>query len=727
MQIQLPDPIDAAILSTPEALLTTEKQQELFAALDYESTAFATALTPVRDAVARADYPAACSALATYLRTRNTRSALKTWHTPPACPPVPAGQIDTARYKPEVAAAAARGYVVGGAVELEAHFPNNCINWLHNETRLRDGDTAGTAFNPEWQWQLNRMSFWYDMAQAYRLTADARYPQAWVAQLRSFVFQCPPPPPGVADNAYGSTWRTIEAGLRMSGNWPDAFHAFLLCPTVTDADLLLYMHSSLQHGRHLIATRSTGNWLTMEMNGLYTVGVVFPEFAEAQLWRDTGTEILSQQMQQQFLPDGAQYELTPAYHNVALCNITAPLRLAHATGRVGEMPENYIAPIEQAWDFSLRILTPDRSLPKLNNSWPLDMGAQFRRNRVTEDFPLREDFRWLATEGREGSAPLPAAGAGSISHAFPYAGYYVMRSGWDRDVNYILLDAGPLGAAHVHQDKLNLIFYCWGRELLFDGGGGSYEHSLWRQYALDTFSHNTILVDGKPQRRDPHNREANISRAPLDNDWQSSPDYDSVRGIYNEGYGSEDHCPVTHIRRVYFHKPDLLILADTLIPCDDKPHDYQARWHLMTTQTRIDAKSAQVLTTDVGLSNLAIVPLGGGVAVLPEVATASGQVEPEILGWDIRKDTIPQCVPATTVTHDWRDCHAPQTFLTLLVPLRKNDSTADSPVRAVKPASEATPHLTEVTLRDGRHLRIDTGTDPMASIRVNQSTAAQGA
>ncbi len=99
----------------------------------------------------------------------------------------------------------------------------------------------------------------------------------------------------------------------------------------------------------------------------------------------------------------------------------------------------------------------------------------------------------------------------------PYAGYFVMRSGWETDASYYaVLDAGPLGYGHVHQDKLNLVVWAWGRELLFDGGGGSYERSKWRAYATDTFGHNTVLVDGKPQRRQTKDREANVSRTPVD-------------------------------------------------------------------------------------------------------------------------------------------------------------------------------------------------------------------
>ena len=224
-------------------------------------------------------------------------------------------------------------------------------------------------------------------------------------------------------------------------------------------------------------------------------------------------------------------------------------------------------------------------------------------SKGAELFPQRDDFAWVASNGRRGQPPA------QTSHAFPYAGYFVMRSGWGRDANYLCFDAGPLGYSHVHQDKLHLVLWAHGREILFDGGGGPYEHSPWRAYDIDTFSHNTVLVDGKPQRRSRRNRLACVSKVPIDARWESTAGHDFAAGVYDAGYGSEQHRPATHTRRVLFVKPDLFVIADTLTPTDQAEHSYQARWHLMTPLTaRHDATSA-VCTSDAGRPNLVIVPL----------------------------------------------------------------------------------------------------------------------
>lgn len=669
-----------AIPQPSQQLLTREKQQVLLAALDPAWPG----LAPVRAAASQNDYAAACRELAQYLRTRT----LQTWRITPHRAPFPdaaATHYNTAR-----AEAAASGRVVGGLVEIEASFPDNRIDWLHNETRLRSGRGEDVPFNPEWQWQLCRMSFWSDLAAAYRASGDERYARAWVAQFRSFIAQCPIPDD--QNNRQDSAWRTLECGIRMSSSWPNAFHSFLLSPSVTDEDLLLYLHASLEHARYLKKFPTSGNWLTMEMNGLYSIGVVFPEFSEAESWRKEAIDRLYAEVEIQFLPDGAHYELTPAYHRVTLENVMAPLHTSLAVTRHDEFPAHYVDQTERAYDFNLRLMTPDRDLPKLNDSWPVDVRSILRG--ALKFFPQRDDFRWVATDGREGRPPSPSGA--NASHALPYAGYFVMRSGWETDANYALFDAGPPGYGHVHQDKLNLVIWAWGRELLFDGGGGSYEGSRWRVYAIDTFAHNTVIVDGKPQRRQIYDREANVSRTPIDAGWESSPASDRVRGVYNDGYGKEDNRIATHTRQAYFLKPDVFVVADTLIPADEAEHAYQARWHLLTTQTRRDAGT--VISADEGLPNLAIVPL---LAEGLDVAAASGQTKPELLGWNIRKDTIPQNVPATTVTHTRRGSGR-QSFLTLLLPLRAKAGHGN-PVKTIESAQ---PGIFRITLTDGRALTI---------------------
>jgi hypothetical protein len=336
---------------------------------------------------------------------------------------------------------------------------------------------------------------------------------------------------------------------------------------------------------------------------------------------------------------------------------------AKMVGRTSELPADYTARLESAFDFNLYLMTPDRDLPRFNDSWPVNV-----RRLLTDAaalFPERKDFLWVASGGKSGAPPA------KTSYDFPYAGYRVLRSGWDTDANYAVLDSGPLGYGHVHQDKLNLVVWAYGREILFDGGGGSYEASPYRSFATDTFGHNTVLVDGKPQRRDTRNRAANVAKAPISGNWVTTADSEQVEGTYDEGYGTVEDRIAAHKRTVTFNKgknPSFTVV-DTLTPNDDKEHTYQVRWHLLTTAVSTGAATNASFTYDPGKPNLLVLPLGDPGL---EVVSASAQTTPELLGWNVRKDMDPQYVPATTVLHTRRG-KGVQKFVTQLIPIKPGE------------------------------------------------------
>jgi hypothetical protein len=670
---------DDSITGEEPSLFTPEKQRELFDALDLSSNV----LKPVATAITAGDYIKAEHELAEYLRRRTN----PTWQF---------DELKNPGAKDPVAEDAVNGRVQGGLVMAWHTFPDNKIDWFYNETMV----TPGLAHNMEWQWQLCRMSFWSNLADAYRATGDERYAAAWVAQLRSFIAECPPP--DHLDNGPGSAWRPIDSGIRMSHSWPEAFFSFLPSPQFTDENVAIYLDSCLEHARYLTKFHTAGNALTMQESGLYTIGAFFPEFKEAADWRNSAATSMRAEETAQFMPDGAQNELSTMYHNVALDNIVNIARVAKSVGRVNELPDGYIAALEKGFDYELYLMTPDRTLPEFNDStsWPKSVRAKCKE--ALEFFPDRTDFQWVASDGTEGHPPTDA------SHSFPWAGFYVMRSGWDEDANYFVLRAGPLGASHAHQDKLNVVLWAYGRQLLFNSGGASYERSKWRDYSIDTFSKNTILVDDKPQVRDPKNRDANISKVPIDARWESTPDHDFASGVYDEGYGSMDARLATHTRRVLFIKPDLFVVADTLVPADGAEHSYQARWNLLTTQTIKDETTQAITTTDEGKPNLTIVPLQRDNL---EVRSASAQTEPELLGWYVRKDMNPAVIPATTVVHTKKGIGS-QSFLTLLVPINSGNS---SPIKSVEPKA---PDSATVTFDNGHVFSIVADPDPNGGIEV---------
>jgi hypothetical protein len=136
-----------------------------------------------------------------------------------------------------------------------------------------------------------------------------------------------------------------------------------------------------------------------------------------------------------------------------------------------------------------------------------------------------------------------------------------MRSGWEPDAYFSLFESGPYGIGHQHEDKLSLFIHALGRELLTEAGTYRYDGSKYRRYALSTWAHNTILVDGQNQHRGGL-RDTYETDRPLDNLWLHNDLFDAADGIYQSGYGRKREIKVQHERTVVFLHNDYWLVLD---------------------------------------------------------------------------------------------------------------------------------------------------------------------
>ncbi|MFQ5808634.1 MAG: heparinase II/III family protein, partial [Armatimonadota bacterium] len=233
------------------------------------------------------------------------------------------------------------------------------IEWTSNGF-----DPTEPAYTPEWTYNLNRFGYWRTLAQAYWATGEEKYAREYFAQVLDWIADQPPPVLGHPNT--GPCWRTIEQGIRMSGSWMDAYHHFLGSPLMTPEAHATIVKSFVEHAQQL--TRMTvehpehgGNWVTMECNGLAHVGVMFPEFAEAQRWRDVAYGRLLMELDRQVYPDGAQMELTTGYHQVALRNFRQALDPALRNDV--EVPAEYQEKLERMYRYNLYAMMPTGHLP----------------------------------------------------------------------------------------------------------------------------------------------------------------------------------------------------------------------------------------------------------------------------------------------------------------------------------------------------------------------------
>ena len=667
------EPHPEAIVHIDEIILTKEPpvtgprltDERFFAALNLELPE----LAPVAAAVAQGDYGAARRAFVAHLKTRQRPLWHFDWRGRPTGDKLPA-TYDTG----EADRIAANDLVSCGI----RHQFGDTIDWSINPTELKYS---------EWTWQLSRHPFWVTLGRAYWGTGEEKYAEAFVRQMTGWVRDNPVPVDS-SGNSTGSRWRTIETGIRTFSSWPNSFFHFLSSPSFTDDAVVTMVMSFVEHAHHLAAHPTSGNWVCMEMNGLFHIGTLFPEFRDAASWRQMAVDRLHEELTAQVYPDGAQIELAPGYHGVSLHNFVGTLELAKLNGIA--LPEDYTGSLERMYEFYLKIAMPDRCTPALNDSGWGNVEGSLRKG--FSYFPERTDFQWLGSGGREGVEPS------FTSCAMPWSGWYMMRSGWERDALYLHLDAGPFGYGHQHEDKLSILLHAHGKRLLTEGGVYAYDSSPSRRYVLSTRAHNTTMIDGFEQSRRGASRDTYVSKAPLDNRWITTPVYDYAEGRYDEGYGKDKAKIATHYRRVVFLKPKFWLVIDRLLPNDAESHRYDAIFHVLADEYAVDERTGAFVGTSPGQAGLAIHPLSQGNMA---VEVVRGQKEPVFQGWvpgGGQYNVVPVPTPVYTATGA-----GPLTMAWILQPLRPGEA---SPIRSCVTTTSENGEIADIGFVDGTGYRL---------------------
>lgn len=218
---------------------------------------------------------------------------------------------------------------------------------------------------------------------------------------------------------------------------------------------------------------------------LFFAGAFF-EGREAQRWLRKGLKILLEEIDEQFLGDGGNFERSPMYHSIGVVDYVDVLNLMIASSQTMTFAEMDYFKVRtvQALDFLHDICLPDGEIPLFNDS-------AFR----IAPSPSRIFEYAKQTIGYD--PPEQDIGLSCCEKAD--SGYYVLRKGRDM----MVIDCGPIGPdynpAHAHCDTLSYELSLNGRRVIVDSGVYDYEPSSQRAYARSTKAHNTVVVDGQEQ------------------------------------------------------------------------------------------------------------------------------------------------------------------------------------------------------------------------------------
>ena len=476
---------------------------------------------------------------------------------------------------------------------------------------------------------LAHHGFVREMAAAYLETGDDQYAFHTARLLRSFIDLNPVP----NHRQWEGPWRTLEVGNRQTNMWPAAL-GFM--GDTFDADLhALIARSRLEHIRYGLAyCGGPNNWYQVEAAGLAVAALYSPELIHADAYLRIAMRRLKWINSFAYYDDGFQFELTHSYYVFPTRSMTNVITAAQARGV--ELPADYMDLMGKAHEMYMYAVQPDFTLPMFNDCNPIPIDPANQLQAAAETFN-RDDMRWAATHGQDGSPPA------ETSHAWESAGLYLMRDKWGEDAQYFHFDGAPWGASHQHEDKLNFILYAYGRPLIGDPNIYSYSRTELTHYFKSSRAHNVVMIDNLGQARR-FLLEAKLKTEGR-NEWVSESDFDFVSSEYLEGYAPDPydidsvepsfHKEFTHRRAVFYVKPGYWILCDLI--GGGGTHTLEQIFHLaplVEQGTPDPVRAGDVEITDAGVfsRNDGV----GNIALLPAdpvpVRAQKGETSPAV-GW----------------------------------------------------------------------------------------------
>ena len=419
-----------------------------------------------------------------------------------------------------------------------------------------DLDLKNNPFQDEqWIVNFNRLAWFTALGNAWLLTGEDKYASFYADFIRQWLKQGNTPN---LKNESDPMWMLFTVGMRIPF-WINGMLTFFNSSFLDDKTRLEILASLHDQSNFLSYYRSPHeNHLLHELLGLLTTAAQFPEFRMTSHWRDIAKERIEFCMDRDIYPDGGYKEGSTYYHYISQKLFWDLTRLAESCGL--PLSDQYYQKLENMYQFLLYTSKPDSLMPQVND------GFFTRKPNYMFDYPAdkfgRDDFWWFHTHGKRGRRP------DSTSMWFPYTGFAVMRSDWTEDARFLFADVGLFGSAHGHEDMFNFEISAFSKPFILDMGTYTYNYDRWHRYFEHSFSHNTIVIDDRSQKRfaEP-SRWFTQPSTKLPHVWISNDVFDYLQAEYSGGYGNVKEGllkGITHTRHFLFVKPDYWLIWDVV-------------------------------------------------------------------------------------------------------------------------------------------------------------------
>lgn len=358
-------------------------------------------------------------------------------------------------------------------------------------------------------WELSRFGFTFALVRAYSSSGDDNYAGVFWRLVEDWYLKNPP--------NHGPNWKCgQEVAFRVMA-WCFGLYGFAESQETTPQRVVKLAHMIAVSGERIeanigYALSQNNNHGISEAMGLFTIGLLFPEFRQSARWREKGHRLLEKLAVKLFYDDGTFAQHAMIYHRLALQDYIWAVRLGALNGV--EFCPAVRKRLLTAVGFLYDLLDPQTGrvpnyghndgsliLP-LNNCDYLDFRPVvqagfylFTGQKVLPVGAWDEDLWWLF--GKEAMA-APVFPRAKKNLSADVGGYYTLHT---RQSTLFFRCGGYKHRPH-QADMLHTDIFWRGENIALDPGSYSYHApDPWDNSLTATRYHNTVTVDGCDQMR----------------------------------------------------------------------------------------------------------------------------------------------------------------------------------------------------------------------------------